>query len=96
MPLVLKYLCLTQRLISLDASFTAHRPINDQTVVSRPSKGFFSDYMAVIIRPSSQNKIKQPYHICLFSRIVGLDRFPDFVKMTSDISFDGFINSLPL
>ena len=46
-----------------------------------PSKGFLGDYMAVVIRPSMQYRIERPYQVRLFSRLVGLDDFADFVQM---------------
>ena len=43
--------------------------------------------MAVIIRPSPQDRIEQPDQICLFGRLVTLDDFTDFIKMRFDVRF---------
>lgn len=59
-----------------------------------PSEGFLGDHMAVIIRPSPQNGIKQRYQIRLFGRLVGLDDFPDFAKMRLDVRLRRFYQQL--
>ena len=58
-----------------------------RSVLIVTSEGCLGDYMAVVIRPSAQYRIEQPYQVCLFSRLVGLDDFTDFVKVRFDVRF---------
>jgi hypothetical protein len=62
--------------------------------VINPIEGVHGDYMAVVIRPSSKNRIEQPDQVRLFSRLVGLDDFTDFVKMCIDVRFRRFHQEL--